>query len=96
MKKARQLLAVTDLFLLFGIDMITQEQIDDRLAQTPQERQSDTTLEEKRRNICATCSEKKEVAGFDQCSACGCLLIFKAKFKFSACPLNKWEIPSDN
>lgn len=84
------------LYLLFGINMseITQQQIDERLAQTPLERQSEPTLEAQRRAICSTCPEKKEVAGFDQCGACGCLLVFKAKFKFSACPLNKWELPN--
>jgi hypothetical protein len=72
---------------------ITQQQIDERLAQTPPERQSEPTLEAQRRATCSVCPEKKEVAGFDQCGACGCLLIFKAKFKFSRCPLNKWELP---
>lgn len=52
--------------------------------------------EDNRRAICAVCSEKKEVAGFDECGACGCILTLKAKFKFAACPLNKWEILSDN
>jgi hypothetical protein len=56
----------------------------------------DENIKEQRRAICSTCPEKKEVAGIEKCGACGCLLIFKAKFKFSACPLNKWEIPSDN
>lgn len=50
--------------------------------------------EDKRRAICAVCPEKKEIVGLDECSACGCILTLKAKFKFSACPLNKWEIPS--
>ena len=84
------------LYLLFGTNMeqITQAQIDERLAQTPAERQSEPTLEAQRRAICVSCPEKREVAGFDKCGACGCLLIFKAKFKFSACPLNKWEVPN--
>ena len=88
------LLAVTDSSLLFGLNMVTQDQINERLAQTPPERQSEPTLEAQRRAICSTCPEKKEVAGFDQCGACGCLLVFKAKFKFSGCPLNKWELPN--
>ena len=62
---------------------------------TPPERRSDETLEGSRRAICNSCEEKKEVAGFDQCGQCGCLLILKAKFKFSACPLNKWEVPKE-
>ena len=81
-------------YLLYGLNMITQKHIDERLAQTPPERHSEPTLEAQRRAICQACPEKKEVAGFDQCGKCGCFLIFKAKFKFSDCPLNKWEVPS--
>lgn len=87
-------------YLLCGTNMdyanLNQAAIDERLAQTPTERHSDPTIEEQRRAICSACPEKKQVAGFDQCGACGCFLVFKAKFKFSACPLNKWEVPSDN
>lgn len=84
------------LYLLFGINMeqITQAQIDERLAQTPADRHSDAQTSAQRRAICNGCDKKQQVLGVDKCGECGCLLVFKAAFKFSACPLNKWEVPN--
>ena len=41
----------------------------------------------KRLDTCQTCPYKKG----DRCGKCGCLLLPKAKWKTSTCPVNKWQ-----
>tara|TARA_Y100001937_G_C7110676_1_gene327388 strand:- start:340 stop:492 length:153 start_codon:yes stop_codon:yes gene_type:complete len=40
----------------------------------------------KRLEICASCPFKRA----DRCGKCGCILILKAKWKTSTCPIHKW------
>ena len=41
----------------------------------------------KRLEICASCPFKRA----DRCGKCGCILILKAKWKTSTCPIHKWQ-----
>jgi|TARA_R100000234_G_scaffold112569_1_gene86329 hypothetical protein len=40
----------------------------------------------KRLETCTMCEFKRA----DRCGKCGCILITKAKWKTSTCPINKW------
>lgn len=49
---------------------------------------SEKTLEEKREEICKTCSQFDE--RYCRCYACGCFMKVKWKFENTKCPLAKW------
>lgn len=72
---------------------LTQEQFDERLAQTPPERHSSAEIKAERLATCNACPAKTTFLGFDQCGECKCFIIFKASFKNSKCPLQKWPDP---
>lgn len=77
------------------MEEITQEKIEWRLSLTPPDKHSDEKTAAERLEICNACEKKTKKLNMDACSDCGCLLILKAKFKFSRCPLNKWETPKE-
>lgn len=72
---------------------LTQEQFDARLAETPPERHSDLSTKEQRLALCNDCPSKEQFMGFDRCGECKCFIVFKASFKNSKCPLQKWADP---
>ena len=74
---------------------LTQAHMDERVLQTPPERRTDDLTRKERLAICKACPELTTFAGFDQCGKCKCFVLFKAAFKGSDCPLNKWQIPAD-
>jgi hypothetical protein len=74
---------------------LTQAHMDERVEQTPPERRTDALTKKERLAICKACPELTTFAGFDQCGKCKCFVLFKASFKGSDCPLNKWSIPDD-
>lgn len=73
------------------MDFLSDEEIvsgkDPKYLTTSEERQS-------RLSKCDSCQEKQVVAGFGVCGKCNCIVGFKVFFKLSPCPLNKWDIPT--
>lgn len=75
--------------------ILTQEDLDARVAQTPVERRSDELTASERRAICGSCEHKTTKFGIDSCGLCGCVIFLKAALKFSDCPAGKWVVPED-
>jgi RNA polymerase-binding transcription factor DksA len=40
--------------------------------------------------ICNVCDKRVELGGFRICSACGCVIDLKVRFRNAVCPLKKW------
>jgi hypothetical protein len=51
---------------------------------------------EERITVCDNCTHSEKGAFGTTCSICGCLMVLKARFAASECPLKKWPIRVSN